>query len=77
MAPCGLEQHLIDTVAIGLQHREQQVLLAGKKVIQAPAVRLRALEHVRNRRRGEALLPEQLDGGENDAAAGILGYKLD
>jgi len=46
VAPGRLQQHRPDALVIGIQHGEQQVLLAGKEMVEAAAVDARPLQHV-------------------------------
>jgi hypothetical protein len=64
--PHGRQQHLVDA-ALGLQHRDQHVLLAGEEVVEAAAVRVGALEEIGHAGRLVALLPEVLHRRMDDA----------
>src|SRR4029077_16871414 len=44
--PRGREQHLADAFPIALEYGEQEVLLAGKEVIEAAAVDARRLQQI-------------------------------
>ena len=69
--PRGVEQHRADAAVVQVQYRCQQVGFTREKVIQAAAVDLGRLQHIRNAGGVVALLPEQLHGGEDEAGAGI------
>ena len=74
-APGRFQQHLVDAADVGVEHRDQQVLLAGKEVIQAAAVDARAGQDVGDRSRAESLFPEQVHRRLQDAPAGV-GWRL-
>src|SRR5688572_20738198 len=69
--PGRLEQHLPDAADVGVEHRDQQVLLAGKEVVEAAAVDARAGQDVGDGGRAKALLPEEVHGRLEDAPAGV------
>src|SRR5688572_28264665 len=71
-APPGrLEQHLPDAADVGVEHGDQEVLLAGKEVVEDAAVDPRAGQDVGDRRRAVPLFPEQVHGGLEDPPPGV------
>jgi len=73
--PCRFEELRPDAVAISCEHGEQQILLAGKVVVEAPAVRGGLLQHVGDARARVAFFGEESHGGVDQTRAGIGGFR--
>jgi hypothetical protein len=69
--PRRAQQPLVDPIAISLENRDQQLLLAGKEMIEAAAVDLGAAEDVGDRGRLKPLGPEQVQRRPDDPVARI------
>ena len=71
-APGRLEQHWADALAIRVEHGEQEILLAGEEVIEAPGVDPRRTENVGDAGSGVALGREQLHRRRDNLLAVVL-----
>src|ERR1700691_980341 len=67
--PRRRKQHCLNAVAVGLEHRKQQILLGGKEVIEAAGVGLRLLQQVGNRSGLVTLGGKELHPGKQDSLA--------
>ena len=74
LLPGANQQHRFDAVAIALEHRQQDMLLGGKEVIQAAGMRIGRLQNVGIDGGGLITLGcKQLHRRRQDAVAGFIG----
>ncbi len=70
-APPGrLQQHRTDALAIGVEHRHQQILLGGEGIVEAARIDLRLAQDVGDAGGRIPLVGEQAHGREHESFSG-------